>query len=259
MNMLKNKKLIIANWKMNPETLKEARGLFLGIKKHAGTKRKVQTIVCPPNIFLSSLSSLCVGNKVSLGGQNIFWKNKGSFTGEIGPSQLKSIGANYVILGHSERRSMGETDEMINRKLKISQKEKLIPILCIGEHDRDSHGEYLHFLRNQITLAFEKIKSKDIQNIIVAYEPIWAIGKVGDDAINSEKLHETILFIRRVISDLFNKNIAMKVVIIYGGSVEPNNAEELLKNGGVSGFLVGHASLNKDSFGEIIEIANTVK
>lgn len=259
MNKQKKKKLIVGNWKMNPQTLKEAKNLFIGIKKKASIKRNVQTVICPPNIFLLTLSNLFRGSSISLGGQNVFWKNKGSFTGEVGPRQLKNAGAGYVILGHSERRSMGETDKMVNNKIKISQKEKLIPILCIGEHDRDSHGEYLHFLRNQITLAFERINSKDVVSIIISYEPIWAIGKVGVDAIDPEKLHGTVLFIRRVVLDLYNKKIAMEMTIIYGGSVEPNNTEELLKDGGVQGFLVGHASLNITSFSEILEIANKIK
>lgn len=257
MSTQKNKKIIIANWKMNPTSKVEAKKLFNGIKKTAVSLRNVDTIICPPFIYLSELKKLYSGKKIAIGAQNVFGEVKGSFTGEINASQLKDMGATYVIIGHSERRALGETDEMVNDKLVLALKEGLNVILCIGESERDSHGKYLHFLREQITSAFLKVKPNDLSNIMIAYEPIWAIGKTGDDAITPQKLHETTLFIKRVLMDLYNKKVAMDTSIIYGGSVEPENTEALLSDGEVQGFLVGHASLDAKSFGEILNIANS--
>lgn len=251
-----DKKLIVANWKMNPNSLSEAKKLFLGIKNKASKLRNVQTVVCPPFVFIPNLKKMFSGHRIALGGQNLFYEEKGSFTGEISPSQLKDSGATYVILGHSERRAMGETNEIVSDKIEIALKHGFNVIFCIGEGDRDSHGQYLHFLREQITKALEKVKAKDLKNIVIAYEPIWAIGKTDDEAITPQKLHETTLFIKRVLIELYSKKFAMDIPVLYGGSVEKDNAEELLREGNVSGFLVGHASLEAKEFGEILEIAN---
>ena len=254
--MTKNKKLIVANWKMNPATHTEASFLFKGIVKTANKLRNVQTVICPPFVFLDKLTKGYNGTKVLLGGQDVFYEESGAHTGEVSASQLYSVGADYVIIGHSERRARGETDEDVRAKIKIALEHKLIPIICVGESERDSHGKYLAFLRHQIVTALSKSKTSDLNKVIIAYEPICAIGRTGKDAITPQKLHETTLFIRRVLRETFNSKIADSALVLYGGSVKGDNSEELIREGEVQGFLVGGASLKADEFGTILEIAN---
>lgn len=256
--MKKQKKLIIGNWKMNPGTHTEASLLFKGISKQASKYKNVDIVLCPPYVFLDKLSSGYSGTKIAFGGQNLYFEESGAHTGEVSASQLYSVGADYVIIGHSERRAMGETDIGVQNKIKIALSHSLTPIVCIGESDRDSHGKYLMFLRKQITTALKGIKIADVNKVVIAYEPIWAIGKTGKDAITPQKLHETSLFIRRVLLETYTKKVAMDMKILYGGSVKPNNAEELLRDGEVLGFLIGGASLDAENFTSILETANNL-
>lgn len=252
----RRKRIVAANWKMNPQTADEAWQLFSSVKKIASKLKHVDTIICPPFVYLLDLSYSYKGKNISFGAQDIFWEEKGSFTGEISARQAHDAGARYVIIGHSERRALGETDEDVARKVGAVLKERMHVILCIGEHERDNHGNYLGFLRNQLEIGLGKVKSRDLGRIIVAYEPIWAIGKSGDDAITPDKLHETTLFIKRILVERYTKN-ALATPVIYGGSVEEKNARGILERGEVAGFLVGHASLDADEFGNILKIANT--
>jgi len=256
--MQKRKKLIIGNWKMNPGTHTEASFLFKGISKKAGKFKNVNIVVCPPFVFLDKLSQGYTGDSIKFGGQDLYHETKGAHTGEVSASQLYSVGADYVIIGHSERRAMGETNEAVQNKIKTALLHKLTPVVCIGESERDNHGRYLTFLREQITTALKGIKIGDVQKIAIAYEPIWAIGKTGRDAITPKKLHETTLFIRRVLVETYTKKIGMNMKILYGGSVKPNNAKELLREGNVIGFLIGGASLDAESFTSILNTANNL-
>ena len=256
--MQKRKKLIIGNWKMNPQKLVEAKKLFDGIKKKAPKYTKATAVVCPPSVYLHPLSKAYSGKAVSFGAQNLFYEESGAHTGELSAGQIKDAGCKYVIIGHSERRANGESDVEVQAKIKKALDHKLTPVVCIGESERDSHGKYLMFLRSQITTALKGIKSTDVLKVVIAYEPIWAIGKTGKDAITSQKLHETTLFIRRVLLETYTKKIGLDMKILYGGSVKPNNAEELLREGDVIGFLIGGASLDAESFNSILEIAHTL-
>lgn len=254
--MKQQKRLIVANWKMNPATHTESSEIFKGIKEVAATLQNVQTVVCPPFVFIDKLAQEYTGERILFGGQDVFYEEKGSYSGEVSPAQLYSVGADYVIIGHSERRRLGETDEDVSKKVKIALTHNLTPIMCVGESERDSHGKYLTFLREQITRGLSLLKRADISRVVIAYEPIWAIGKTGADAITPQKLHETTLYIRRVLREAYANTIAEKALVLYGGSVEPANAETLLKEGDVSGFLVGHASLDPYAFKIILNIAN---
>jgi triosephosphate isomerase (TIM) len=252
-----NKILVIANWKMNPQSFDDADKLFTAVRKIATPLRNVQTIICPPFVFISELYQSYSGSKVLFGAQDVFGELMGSFTGEISVGQLKDIGVEFVIVGHSERRTLGETNKEVNKKVRAVLKEGLQVILCIGERERDGHGEYLQLLKQQIDSAFQDVKNGELGKIIVAYEPIWAIGKTDEDAITPQKLHEMVLYIRKILVDHYNKEMALSVPIIYGGSVERENAEVLLKHGEADGFLVGHASLDANEFGDILKIANS--
>lgn len=256
---MKMRKIVVANWKMNPVSVEEAKALFSQVRRKSSVLRKTSVIVAPPSVFISLFSS---GRKNSksffLGAQNTSWQSSGALTGEVSSPMLKDLGVSHVIVGHSERRTLGETDAIVARKMASLFGERLIPILCIGERDRDQHGEYLSVLANQIKNSLAGVSKRDIVNTIIAYEPIWAIGKTASDAMDSHKLHETTLFVRKTLTELYGRNIAESVPIIYGGSVEPANASDLIKNGNVSGFLVGHASLSSKGFGEIIQAVESV-
>ena len=244
------KRLIIANWKMNPATLKEARALFQATKKKASTVARASVVIAPPSVYLAFCKP---SKKVLVGAQNVAWADKGAFTGEISAVQLANLNVTYVIVGHSERRFLGETDEIISKKIKSVLKQSLIPVLCIGELERDNHGAYLRMVEDQIRKSLAGIGRESLAKVVIAYEPVWAIGKSSDEAVNSHKLHEMTIFIRKILSGMCGRDLAHKVQIIYGGSVEAKNALELIQNGNVSGFLVGHASLDIKGFGEIIK------
>lgn len=256
---MKTRKIVVANWKMNPTSAKEAKMLFSQIKRKASILKKTSVVVAPPFAFLSLFSSTKKALKnFSLGAQNTSWQSSGALTGEVSSPMLKDLGVSYVIVGHSERRVLGETDALVARKVASLLGERLLPILCIGEAERDQHGEYLSVLSNQIKSSLLGVSKRDIVNIVIAYEPVWAIGKTAKDAMDSHKLHETTLFIRKTLTEMYGRNIAEAVVIIYGGSVEPVNAPDLIKNGNVSGFLVGRASLSAKEFGNIIDAVEAV-
>ena len=250
-----NKRLVVANWKMNPLTATDAKKIFTSVKRHTRKFRKVDVVVCPPFLYIANLLSSKRGG-VYIGAQDVFWETEGSFTGEISPVQLGKERIDYCIVGHSERRALGETDEEVNKKVKALLKVGLIPIVCIGESERDADGKYLSFIKEQIKKALKDVKQKDLQNIVIAYEPIWAIGKEAKDVIDGESLHEMSIFIRKVISDLYTYRTAFKSPVLYGGSVDEYNANDLIVKGNVQGFLVGRASLEPKGFLNIIDAVN---
>jgi triosephosphate isomerase (TIM) len=253
------KKLIVANWKMNPSSVRDAKKIFGGIKRATEKTRRVATVVCPPFVHLGALS-LALGTKskkCALGAQDVFWiDGHGSFTGEISALQLKEMGSRYVIIGHSERRRLGETNEVVNRKAHACIRAGLTPIICVGESKRDSHGNYYHFLENQIKESLAKVKTKDALDVVVAYEPIWAIGEKASGADTPDELFQMTIFIRKILRKLYPRNITMNVPILYGGSANNTNAEGFLRDGGVQGLLVGRASLDTKIFGEMLNIAD---
>ena len=257
--MSKNKKLIIANWKLNPETLKDAKKLFADIKKTASKTQKVQTVICPPSVYITELNKMYSGHRIEVGAQDVFWENKGSYTGELSPTVLKSVGAKYVIIGHSERRVLGESNADVNKKMIAALKAGLNVVLCIGESKRDSQALYLKFLKEEIESALSGVPRNHLKNLIITYEPIWAIGKTEDDAVSPHQMHEMYIFIKKILTEIYTKNIAFSVPIIYGGSAEPDNVEKLLADGEIDGFLVGHASLKAGQFNEILKITNMGK
>lgn len=235
---------------MAPSSLKEAKRIVGEIKTKA--------IICPPFVYLAELSSKF--KKMSFGVQDLFWEEKGAYTGEISAAMAKNIGAKYAIVGHSERRKyLGETDEMINKKIKNALNNNLKVIFCIGEQERDIEGSYLYFIKNEIEAGLQGIPRKLFKNLIIAYEPIWAIGKKGKDADKPEDVFQMSIYIRRILLGIIGKELSRSIPILYGGSVEPENTENLLKEGGVQGFLVGHASLVPRDFNKILKIAQSVK
>lgn len=249
------KTLIIANWKMNPTTLTEAKRTFDLVKKGIRGIRKAEVIICPPFPFLTSIKYQV--SSIKLGGQDCFWENPpaggGAYTGEISPLMLKNLGCEYVILGHSERRKyFGETEEIINKKIKAALKAKLKPIFCIGETQEEKDMEKTQdILKFQLSEGLKKISKKEIKNIVIAYEPVWAIGT--GNACDTEMAMSALLIIKKVISQPYDNSTAQNLRILYGGSVNSQNAAGYIKDAGFVGLLVGGASLNPKEFVKIVK------
>ena len=248
------KPLIIANWKMNPQTLAEAKQLFDSIRKGLENIKNSEVIICPPFLYISNLKSNILNLK--LGGQDCLWEKSGAFTGAISPLMLKNIGCQYVILGHSERRIyFGETNEITNKKIKAALFADLKVIFCIGETETEKKkGETQKVLENQLKEGLNGILEREMENVVIAYEPVWAIGT--GNPCNPEETKKTALFIRKIISELYPSIISDNLKIIYGGSVTGENVAEYSFKSGVGGFLVGGASLKPDEFVKIVEIVS---
>ena len=245
--------VIAGNWKMNND-LKESEKLIVELKNLLqNEKPNCDIIVCPPFTSLSEASKLLKGSVIKLGAQNMHFEVNGAFTGEVSASMLKSVGCEYVILGHSERRHIfGETDEVINKKIKKALAAGLKPIFCVGEllEERES-GTTNDVVKRQILKGLDGISADDMKNIIVAYEPVWAIGtgKTASPA-QAQEVHE---FIRDLIEIDYSLEVANDLVIQYGGSVKSENAKELISQKDIDGALVGGACLKAGSFLGIIK------
>ncbi|MFH1402546.1 MAG: triose-phosphate isomerase [Patescibacteria group bacterium] len=255
---MQNKKIIIANWKMNPDSFREAEELFNGVKKQANKLKKTKVIICPPCVFINKLKQLNKKNIISLGTQDCFRQDKGAWTGMISAKMLKNAGADFVIVGHSERRGLGDNDQIVNQKIKLALKNKLNAILCIGETDRDEDGKFFSFLENQLLSALSDIGKKFVKNILIAYEPIWAISAASKKVITVDELQQISIFIRKILMDKYGAKSFEAVKVLYGGSVDFRNAEELICGGGVDGFLVGRKSLVAERFNKILEIVEKI-
>jgi triosephosphate isomerase len=253
---MKKRNLVVANWKMNPESVEDARKVFNGSRNSAKRLKNTDIIICPPFPFLQPLSRLDYPKNIFFGVQNIGSEIKGAFTGEVSANMAKSVGAKFSIIGHSERRAMGESNETIKKKLQIAFDADLTPILCVGEKERDKDGNHLAFIKNQIKECLAGLQKKYLVGINIAYEPIWAIGRSYKEAMTPTDIHETTLFIEKVIGELFGRDIAGSAKILYGGSVEPENAGAIMEYGNIEGFLVGHASLVPEKFSTILKAAD---
>ncbi len=245
--MARRKKIIVGNWKMNPVSLREAVKIFSNIKKTAN-RLDTEIVICPPFIYLNDLTQ----GRLKLGAQDVSAENKGSHTGEVSAEMLFKNNVKYVIVGHSERRAKGETDELINKKIEQALSFGLKIILCIGESQRDEGGEYLTFLKDQLKNCLRRINRKYLRNIVVAYEPLFTIGRRDFDAMSPHDIHQIVILIRRSLIDHFNDPVAGKVPILYGGSVSVENAVEIVSGGEVNGLLIGRQSLLPTQFAEII-------
>ncbi|MFA5751390.1 MAG: triose-phosphate isomerase [Candidatus Paceibacterota bacterium] len=259
---MKRKKIVIGNWKMNPLSDEEAKSIFSSINKLLYKLNQTSVVICPPSLFLISFKNK-LNPLISLGSQNVFEENPslgiGAYTGEISASMLKNSGVKYSIVGHSERRINGETNEEINKKIKLLLDAKIIPILCIGEKERDTNHDYFNYIKNQIEKALEKIKKEDIEKIIIAYEPVWAISTTKNKkTANPSDFKEMYIYIKKIIANKYGTKLKIPQ-IIYGGSVNSKNAEGFLTEGGADGLLVGKESLNPRNFSEIVKIAENIK
>jgi len=244
--------VIAGNWKMN-KTIPEAIELMTGLKRELSNQSGVEIIVCPPYTALSEVGELLGESNIVLGAQDLFWETQGAYTGEVSAGMLKDAGCRYVIIGHSERRQyFGETHETVAKKARRALDEKLIPILCVGEQlQQREEGNTFDVIREHITQGLASIKREELAEVIIAYEPVWAIG-TGKNA-TAQQAQEVHAFIRKLLGELFDKTTAAKVRIQYGGSVKPENIAELMDEADVDGALVGGASLEIDSFSQIVK------
>lgn len=248
------KSLIVGNWKCNPINLEEARKIFVAVENGAKEIENVETVICPPFIYLLDLKP--ISNNLKIGAQDCFWEKSGAFTGAISPLMLKNIGCHYVILGHSERRiHFGDTNEIINKKIKAALSAGLNVIFCFGETEIEKRkGQTEKVLETQIKKGLAGVSGKEMENIVLAYESVWAIGT--GNPCGPEDTQKTVLFVRKIITKLYPDILPESLRILYGGSVNSENAEVYSLKSGVQGFIVGGASLKPEEFLKIIKTSN---
>lgn len=243
-------RLVVGNWKSYVRSSEEAVKLAKQLKRRS-KRAFCETVVCPAHPHLAQVSKALQGSRVRVGGQDVSAFTDEKRTGEVPAALVRDAGATFSLIGHSESRAI-HGDSRIKEKLVSALGAGLSPILCVGEPERDPLGNHLSFIEGQLRHVLEGLSKRDAGVLIVAYEPVWAIGKSANEAMKPMELQETAIFIRKVLVDLFGRPLGLAIPILYGGAVEPANAEELVREGGVDGLLVGHASVNYEMFLDII-------
>lgn len=254
------KKLIVAgNWKLYIEDQEEAKKLGVALKRKAAQFPSTELVLFPPAPFIGTVAAAVKNSPVAVGAQTVAPFSTGAYTGYLSATILKEVGASWALVGHSERRAQtldampgaGENEELIEAEIRAAGAAGLKVLLCIGEVERDPSGAHFATIARQLSSALAHFPKKGTK-LAIAYEPVWAIGKSAADACKPADLEEMTIFIRRTLTELFDRAAATKIPILYGGSVDATNAKELLVQGGVSGFLVGRASTNAKSFLELL-------
>ncbi len=243
--------LIAGNWKLF-KTMAEATNSIADLKPLVEDVQDVEIVVAPVFTALSSVALAVKGSSIKVAAQNCFWEDEGAFTGEVSPKLLRDAGCSHVIIGHSERRQyFGETDFTVNRKIKAALAADLTVLLCVGESlaERESGGTF-HVIETQVRGSLDNIQAEKLTNIVIAYEPVWAIG-TGKTATD-EQAQEVHAFVRELVGKIYNHSIANEMRILYGGSVKPENIKGLMAKPDIDGALVGGASLKADSFAGIV-------
>ncbi|WP_062354363.1 triose-phosphate isomerase [Bacillus kwashiorkori] len=246
------KPIIAGNWKMN-KTLSEAVNFVTEVKNNIPSNEEVDSVVCAPALFLSRLVQEVKGTELSIGAQNMHFEENGAFTGENSPVAIKDLGVEYVIIGHSERREMfNETDEMVNKKVHAAFKHGLTPIVCVGETlEQREANQTEKIVEDQVKKALANLTEDQVVKTVIAYEPIWAIGTGKNSTANDA--NSVCAYIRQVIAGMTSQEVADKVRIQYGGSVKPTNIAEYMAQSDIDGALVGGASLEPQSFLQLLE------
>lgn len=241
---------VAANWKMN-KTLPEAMSFLSEIRGKLPAEEHVEALICAQSLFLSQMMFATSDQPIKIGAENVYWEDKGAFTGEISPRAVASLGVDYVIIGHSERRKyFRETDEMVNNKVQAVLRNGMRPIICVDETmGQREANEKVHWVVSQVIEALKGVAIEDAEKITIAYEPSWAIGAAAATAKEAE---DGCYLIRQTIADMFDDDAADKVRILYGGSVKPNNQAELMSMPNIDGVLVGDASLDPEIFLQLV-------
>ncbi len=250
------RKLVVGNWKMHPDTLDEAKKIIKMYRRVAPTLEGTDVVACPPYVFISACVSKKKPESVAVGAQTVSYHEPGAYTGEASAVMLQDIGVEYVIVGHSEERAAGDTDEIVSKRMLAVLTAGLKPIVCVGETSRDETGSYLEILQNQIKNSFANIPKNQAKNIVIAYEPIWAIG--ATEAMVPAQVYEMSLFVRKSFSEVFGHDPAMKVPVLYGGAVNFRNAADIISIGKVDGLLVGRESVNVVGFPDLLRAVDGV-
>ncbi len=246
------KPILVANWKNHPKSLREAGIILKGLGRSAPLYKRLATFIAVPFPYLDLVLTKA-RRFASVASQNMAPVLQGTHTGVVTPDILKSFGTKLTILGHSELRALGETDAAVSEKVRMAIRSGILPLVCVGERAVEEDGSHFEFVRQQLKASLAGLRKADANRLMIAYEPIWAIGKHASDALKPENLSESIIFIRKVLVEIFGRTLAEKVPILYGGSVEPAGVEALWKVGKVQGFLVGHASLRPNDFKAIAQ------
>ena len=242
--------LIVGNWKAYVETETKAKALFAGAKRLAA-KDDHEIVIAPAYPYIGMLTGAKTGPV--LASQDVSVTTGGAATGEVAARSLAELGVEYVIVGHSERRAMGETDTVVAEKAQHVLAHGMIPILCVGELERDPEAHYLKFVRAQITAVMSVLSAKERLSVVIAYEPVWAIGKTGAEAITPADLGEMVLYIRKILADFVPGRANQRMRVIYGGSVEPSNVRQIASGTGIEGLLVGRASTDVATFSSLVK------
>ncbi|MBI5644505.1 triose-phosphate isomerase [Candidatus Kaiserbacteria bacterium] len=243
------KSLVVANWKMNPQTFREAKQLFEATRRAAESVRSVSLVVAPPALYLRELKRAYKGRKISLAAQNAHAAGSGAYTGELSLTQVQDAGASYVLIGHAERRAAGEGNDDVRKKVAAALSTRLAPILCVGEATRSPRGEHFLYVAEQLQAGFADVLPGKANRVIVAYEPVWAIGT--QKSMTPADMHEMAIFIRKTVQGKGHNGLAIK--ILYGGSIDERNAHDMIERGDVNGLLVGRASTEAKKFADLLE------
>ena len=252
--MKNSKKLVIGNWKENPLELEEVKNIANTVKRAMRNIKKTQVVICPPHIYIPTLLYLPTSN-LFLGAQDAFYETYGPFTGEVSAASLYQFKVRYVIVGHSERRAFGETNEIVNKKVLSVLNNGMSAIVCVGEMQRDHHGDYLGFVENQLKVGLRNVGRKNLSRLLITYEPVFFVG--AKEAMPPQDIFEMAIFIRKILRDMFG-TYSEDVKVLYGGTVETSDADRIIRDGGVSGLLVGRESLKPKDFVEIIKLVDSI-
>lgn len=248
--------LIAGNWKLNPQTLEEAKKIAAAYKKIAPELKHTETVICPPFPFIQALTPSKPVKNMSMGAQSAAKEVSGSHTGLVSATMLREVGAEYIIVGHSEERKRGDTDEVVNARLQAVLAAGLTAIVCVGEEKRDSDGAYMQELKSQISTTLANVTAASAKKIVIAYEPVWAIG--APEPMKSEDIYETSLFVKKVVADILTPEAGIKIPVLYGGAVNAANAAEIVRIGQVDGLLVGRESINPSGFVELLKVVDSL-
>ena len=261
--MKRSKKIVIGNWKMNPANVAHAKRIIAATKKTSRTLERTTVVMCPPFPFITYALPRGTGMTNSkdpkVGAQDVYFEEGGAFTGEVSASMLADMGLSHVIVGHSERRKMGESSEVIAKKALAAASLGMVAVVCVGEDVRDQDGAYLNAIKEQIKGSLGGFSKKFITEgkLVIAYEPVWAIG--AKEAMTPAAVHEMSIFIKKVLSDIYGQDEAVEVPILYGGSVNFRNAADIISQGDVDGLLVGRESVNQPGFSELLMAVDALK
>ena len=239
---------------MHPQTFADAKALFRHTKRCAQRYTNARVVVAPPAVFLYPLARGYRGKRIDFAAQSILWEEEGSYTGEVSAPQVRDAGATYAIIGHAEQRARGVDDEEVRKKVPSALRAGLMPIVAVGEQERDESGAYMQALRAQITAALVDAPPKTLKDVIIAYEPVWAVG--APKAPDAHAVHQMMLLVRKIVAETYDAAVAKRIRVLYGGAVDETSATDILHIPDISGVLIGRASLVPEKVEAIVAVAN---